>query len=357
MPAPIEEIVKRRVIQQWLAGEAREKIIADNDIAAGTVSIIVDNYKTGLDSFNLDSFRELTLEAKKRGMTPADLASFFRLYNFFRGSGAKENEVESFITNINSGYIPPDKAIELVNQLHTISKSESIPLDQVPGYIERKLEEKQKLDEQIREAETKLQTKNVNIQAINEHLALNEKLKQYGLSTQDIDKLLKILANAARYGFDGDRIASKLYDIQDLERKQRAMKNKCKGLSKQAARYNDLLALTEEIAAWGIGIEELLALKVGIIQAAKYYNLPPLAATLRLIDDIIEYNKINGLRKEISALYLQKYTIEQAYSRKSQPLGALATLKSYGLTEERILQLSNFVEDNAFKVSGYTSKR
>ncbi len=36
MPAPINEIVKRRVVQQWLAGEAREKIIADNDIGAGT---------------------------------------------------------------------------------------------------------------------------------------------------------------------------------------------------------------------------------------------------------------------------------------------------------------------------------
>ena len=107
MPAPIDEIVKRRVIQQWLAGEAREKITTDNDIGSGTISIIVDEYKTGLDNFDLDSFRELTLEAKKRGMTSSDLASFFRLYNFFRGSGAKENEIESFITNINSGYIPP----------------------------------------------------------------------------------------------------------------------------------------------------------------------------------------------------------------------------------------------------------
>ena len=78
--------------QQWLAGEAREKIIADNDIGAGTVSIIVDDYKAGLDNFDLDSFRELTLEAKKRGMTTADLASFFKIYNFFRGSGANENE-------------------------------------------------------------------------------------------------------------------------------------------------------------------------------------------------------------------------------------------------------------------------
>jgi hypothetical protein len=126
MPAPINEIVKRRVIQQWLAGKAREKIIADNSIGAGTVSIIVDDYRAGLDNFDLDSFRELTVEAKKRGMTPSDLASFFRLYNFFRNSETAEKDVESFITNINSGYIPPGKAIELVNQIYDVSKSESV---------------------------------------------------------------------------------------------------------------------------------------------------------------------------------------------------------------------------------------
>ncbi|MFL6377628.1 MAG: hypothetical protein ACJ72R_09235 [Nitrososphaeraceae archaeon] len=43
----------------------------------------------------------------------------------------------------------------------------------------------------------------MSIQAINEHLQLNEKLKEHGLSTQDIDKLLNLLSNAKRYGFDG----------------------------------------------------------------------------------------------------------------------------------------------------------
>ena len=133
MPAPIDEIVKRRVIQQWLAGEAREKITADNDIGTGTVSIIVDDYKAGLDNFDLDSFRELALEAKKRGISTSDLASFFRIYNFFRISGAKENEVESFITNINSGYLPPGKAIDLINEIHEITKSESVSPDQLPN--------------------------------------------------------------------------------------------------------------------------------------------------------------------------------------------------------------------------------
>jgi hypothetical protein len=59
-------------------------------------------------------------------MSPSDLASFFRLYNFFRGSGAKESEIESFITNINTGYITPGKAIELINQIYQISKSQAL---------------------------------------------------------------------------------------------------------------------------------------------------------------------------------------------------------------------------------------
>jgi hypothetical protein len=129
------------------------------------------------------------------------------------------------------------------------------------------------------------------------------------------------------------------------------VENKSKKLSKTISKYKDVVLLTEDIAAWGIGIDELLALKVGINQAAKFYNLPPLAATLRLIDDIKKYNKINGLREELSALYLQKYTLDQACSRQSQSLIGLAKLKSYGLTEDRLLQLNNFLENMGMKPS------
>jgi uncharacterized protein (UPF0335 family) len=356
MPPPVDELVRRRVIEQWINGFPRDKIASDLQIGTGTVSNIISEFKIGLESSEFDSIRQLALEIRKQGLNWSELASHFKLYNYIK-SGASEEKVESFITNISTGDVPPDKVIELVYQLYEISKMESIPLDQLPSYIERKIEEKKKIDDEIKEADATLQSKNVNIQAINEHLALTEKLKGHGLSTQDIDKLLKIVANAARYGFDGNRIASKLYDIQDLERKERGLKIKCKELSKQVAKYEDMVPLTEEIAAWGIGIAELLALKVGINQAAKHYDLPPLAATLQLIEDIKKYNKINGLNDKLSALYLQKYTIEQACSCHSQSLSALAKLKSYGLTEDRILQLSNFLEDNAFKVSGYTSTR
>jgi hypothetical protein len=125
----IEEIIKRRVVQLWLSGESRDKIAADNNIGAGTVSAIIDDFKLGLDNLDLGSFRELMLEAKKRSITPSDLTSHFRLFNYLVKSGAAEQEVESFVTNVNSGYIPLGKAIELINQIYKISKSESVPPD------------------------------------------------------------------------------------------------------------------------------------------------------------------------------------------------------------------------------------
>ena len=128
MPAPIDEIVKRRVIQQWLAGEAREKIIADNDIGAGTVSSIVAGYKAGLEELDFDSIRQLAVETSQHGLTLSELASHFRLYNYFIKSAAAEDKIESFITKVSSSDVSPEKMIELVYQLHEISKQESTPL-------------------------------------------------------------------------------------------------------------------------------------------------------------------------------------------------------------------------------------
>ena len=47
MPAPIDASIKRKVIQQWLAGDSRPKIAIDNNIGEGTVSGIVSEFKTG----------------------------------------------------------------------------------------------------------------------------------------------------------------------------------------------------------------------------------------------------------------------------------------------------------------------
>jgi hypothetical protein len=100
----------------------------------------------------------------------------------------------------------------------------------------------------------------------------------------------------------------------------------------------------------GIGLDELLASKIGINQAAKYYNLPFVSATMRLIDDIKKYNKINDIKKELTALQLQKYALDQTCSHQSQSLIALAKLKNNGVTQDMISQMNSFFENHGHAI-------
>ncbi|MFL6407874.1 MAG: hypothetical protein ACJ71F_12470, partial [Nitrososphaeraceae archaeon] len=72
------------------------------------------------------SIRQLAIQARQHSLNLSELALHFRLYNYCIKSGAAEDKIESFIDNINSGDVSPEKVIELVYQLHEISRGESI---------------------------------------------------------------------------------------------------------------------------------------------------------------------------------------------------------------------------------------
>ena len=206
---------------------------------------------------DFDSIRQLAVEARHHDLNLSELASHFRLYNYFMKSGAKENEIESFIANVSSSDVSLEKVIELVYQLHEISQSESTPLDQVPNYIKQKLEEKQKIDEAIKEADTVLQSKNVSIEAIDEHIKLKEELPKFRLSTKDNHRLVNLLLSAKEYRYSPGKIVSKLRNIKRLENKENNLKNSCETLSKQVNKYREIIPLAQIIWDLHIGKSEL----------------------------------------------------------------------------------------------------
>jgi hypothetical protein len=66
MPSPIDEIVRRRVIEEWINGFPRDIIASDLQIGAGTVSNIVSDFKNNFQGSDIDSVRELAVEAKNK---------------------------------------------------------------------------------------------------------------------------------------------------------------------------------------------------------------------------------------------------------------------------------------------------
>jgi hypothetical protein len=349
MPPLTDEETRRNVIRQWILGFPRDTIAEQNNIGAGTVSSIITNYKVSLEELDFDSIRQLAVEARQHGWNFADLASHARLYNYFIKSGASEKAIESFITKVSATDVSPEQTIELVYQLHEISKEESIPLDQVPNYIKQKLEEKKNIDEQITQADATLQSKNVSIEAINEHIHLKEELKKYRLSTKDIRRLVNLLEAAKEYRYSHGKIVAKLRSIKGLENKENKLKNSCEALSKQADKYKGIIPLAQLIWDLHISKNELISFKVAVCEAAELYGFPRSTAAVYVLNNLRDYNKKGQLKKELSSLYLQKYAINEFCSHHSQVIMALMNLKTHGITEDRILQLNSFLENNGYK--------
>jgi hypothetical protein len=219
----------------------------------------------------------------------------------------------------------------------------------VPNYIEKKLEQKKKIDEQIKEADAILQSKNVSIEAINEHIRLKEELKKYRLSTKDIRRLVNLLEAAKEYRYSPGKIVAKLRSIKGLENKENKLKNSCEVLSKQADKYKGIIPLAQLIWDLHISKNELISFKIAVCEAAELYGFPRSTAAIYVLNNLRDYNKKGQLKKELSSLYLQKYAVKEFCSRRSQIIMTLTNLNSHGITEDRILQLNSFLENNGYK--------
>ena len=71
-------------------------------------------------------------------------------------------------------------------------------------------------------------------------------------------------------------------------------------------------------------------------------------AALRLFNDIREYDKIGGLKKELSRLCQQIFVVNGVWANQNKAMVAMINLQSRGITEDKILQLNSFLENNGY---------
>jgi len=98
-----------------------------------------------------------------------------------------------------------------------------------------------------------------------------------------------------------------------------------------------------------IDMSELLVFDSAVNQIAKQYNLPLSVAALRLFNEIREYKKIGGLKREISRLSQQIFVVNEICTSQNGAMMAMLNLQSRGITEEQILHINNLLEKMAMK--------
>jgi hypothetical protein len=98
--------------------------------------------------------------------------------------------------------------------------------------------------------------------------------------------------------------------------------------------------LCEQIVRLRIGLGEILAFHTAVCEKAEMYNLSMESASYRVIEDIQYYNKLGGMKKELSDVTTKVFVMNQLSARQNNAVMALIKLQSQGVTEDRILSLS-----------------
>jgi hypothetical protein len=351
MAGRISQEIRTKVIREHLAGKLRDEIASETTIAEGSVSHILSEWKKGLQDPEYKDVRELAVQSRRLGMSLTDCATSFRLFNIFKKMKIEENRIESFILNIQRSCINAkedevlsnEKIVNVLMELLEISKSQAIPLQDVRRFVIEKIEQEQRLVENIQTLREQKQTaeietnkatepKGLCIQAINEHLSLKEELSKYSLSTKEIPKLCTILKHVNQLGYDPNKVVAMFSSIASLEN----VRQKIFLLKEEQKKHQNIWALCETLViSLQFGYTEVKLLADTISEIASRNQIPLREAGLKFFGVIKKYAKIEELELEITRLGEKIYQSEryleqlnQLWQHKNQAVLCLTILYS-----------------------------
>jgi hypothetical protein len=386
MPAAIPETVKSKVISQWLRGLSKDTIAQDNNISAGAVSNITNEWSIALGKPEADTFRELAKTLTIAGITPAQCAIGFRTMTLLSEQNIDEDVAAQLIIETykkcKEFEITSSKFATCIKELVKVSDDHQIPLLKVEEYINEKLAKKKELENELENLKSEISTfKNQKSEIENAlDLALQQKkmadleIKSYTNAKQvldrhnisineDLPKFANIINRIEAYGYDSKRLIAELKDIQYLGGKKRALEIATKELEESIAKlrqhesllqdkiclHSENLPVYNQLADMGFGSSQLKTLLDKIINITISNGINHSLAVNKFIDDLeTQYNTKLGFEPQIEKLKIEiqnlRKKLEKELQRvKVQPfIGPVITgLLQRGLTEHDILKVAD----------------
>jgi hypothetical protein len=247
MPAPIPELTKSKTIDMWLLAYSRDSIASTNNISTGAVSNIVKEWEERIGKDVMQGLREVGVLLKKEGLSAAQCAIGFRIMKIFADQGVDGEAAEHFVSSLykecNRLRITPKNIVTHIDDLIRFSKEENVRLPEIKTYIDRKIVQKEELDDEIKQLnntlaileqkkselqishELMLEQKKKAEYEIKSFLNYKQELEKLGISmTNDMPRFANMVKSIAEYGYDPQRVLEEFRDSQYHQDKLRALK-------------------------------------------------------------------------------------------------------------------------------------
>jgi outer membrane murein-binding lipoprotein Lpp len=361
-------------------------------MGAGTVTKIISVWKEEIGIPTANALRELATELKRLNINALQCAKGYRLLNIINNLGAQEEaNIESFLSQIYklcvSKNIAPEVIVKISAKILELD-DETIPFTQIPEYIQQKVKEKQRLEQEIKtlretklsaqnECDEALRSSNITIDTLHEYMRLREcLLEEYSLSIDDDDtlpKLINVISNLKHSGYDAKTITKKLSNINNLQTREKELQSQVDAIEvrlkraeqdhsiaeEKLASNNQALGVSNELQNMGFGLKELKLLKSIVMEISKSNNINPYLAVKKFFDDIKEqYDtklgfepKIMEMNKSLLLARQQHRNILLEYSQMKDTNDKLAELLAHGVTQEEIIYCTSILKNHKVGIS------
>ncbi len=188
MPRIIPQTIKIQIIREWLAGIPRDTIARNCQTGAGTVTGIIQGVKNDIP--DIDLLREAALIIKKRNLDLNYFASSIRLKKRLDRLELPEENIESFIEEINvhcfKNGLKNKEFIFKIDEVSRISNTIGISIYDIPLYINEKINQLKIHDNEILKKQEQIR------QLIQDYNRTEKDLQEYRLRQPVFDKLFEL---------------------------------------------------------------------------------------------------------------------------------------------------------------------
>ncbi len=281
--------------------------------------------------------------------------------------------------------LTPQQVFDYIGDI--LKFSSEISISQIPDYLKKKIEEKEKLERDIEElykkrdeltelkekTEQEIQGLKNNKETLsktyNSFARAKSELYKYGIGMENMDHFVKCVVGISKEGYNHFHILAKIADYENLEKDLKNYKTdvelKKDELAKLTQEVNDqrnnlkLLKIKvdifDELEMKGFGITELRTLINMLNEIGMEHHQTFDEIRKKYFDDVKNYDEVIGsrieienLKKELKNLEIQRMKERQKYNAYPDVVESIIRLTGSGISEEDIVNIDKILSMNDY---------
>jgi len=332
--------------------------------------------------------RELGIKLKKNGLTVSDCAKGLRMLMMLKRYGIKDDESQEKVpyflrqvyTRCQEVGLTPQQVFDYISDIFKFSSE--IPIYEIPKFMKKRIEEKEKLESEIQELSKKrdelAEIKEELQQEIQELRNIQEtmtkiymtftiakfQLKKYGIGMENMEQFVKCVVGISKENHDPVKVLTKIADYENLEKNLRFYKEEINFKKDELAKLDQKidhqqknlnylkikLDIIEELELRGFNIKELRTLYNMLNEMGRENDFTYDKIRNDFFEDVKNYEEVIGGRKERDRLkneckILEEQTMKEREKYNSYPkvIESIIGLAGAGIYEADIVKINKIL--------------